>query len=100
MSSPHVQNTRDFLEQIKGIRASKDESIISYDVKALFISVPIQPMINIIQNKLANDSDLHVRSSMAIHYIISLLEFFLKSTYFVFQGNFMNKKRKQQWGDH
>ena len=87
MSSHHVHNTKDFVQQLKGIRLQQDESIIYYDVKALFTSVPIEPVINIIHNKLANDKDLHQRTSMAIH-IISLLEFCLKSTYFVFQGNF------------
>ena len=88
LSSHHVLNTRDFVQQLKGIRLQQDECIISYEVKALFTSVPIQTVINIIRNKLANDKDLQQRTSMAIHHIISLLEFCLKSTYFVFQGKF------------
>ena len=82
MSSHHVHNTKDFVQQLKGIRLQQDESIISYDVKALFTSVPIEPVINIIHNKLASDNDLHQRTSMAIHHVISLLEFCLNSTYF------------------
>ena len=35
MSSHHVLNTRDFVQQLKGIRYQQDESIISYNVKAL-----------------------------------------------------------------
>ena len=61
-------------------------------LKHCFTSGPIQPVINIIQNKLAIDKDLHQRTSMAIHHIISLLEFCLKSTYFVFQGNYYEQK--------
>ena len=98
MLSHHVQNTRDFVEQTKGKRCQRGESIISYDVKALFTSVPIQSVINIIQNKLVNDKDLHQRTSMAIHYIISLLEFWLKRTYFVFQGNFYEQKEGAAMG--
>ena len=97
-SSHNVQNTRDFVEQIKGIRLQQDESIISYDVKALFTFVPIQPVINIIQNKLANNKDQHQRTSMAIHHIINLLEFCLKSIYFVFQGNFYEQKEGAAMG--
>ena len=88
MSSHHVLNTRNFVQQLKGIRLQQDECIISYDVKALFTSVPIQPVINIIHNKLVNDTDLHQRTFMAIHHIISLLEFCLKSNYFVFKGKY------------
>ena len=98
MSSHHVQNTSDFVEKIKGIRLQQDESIISYDVKALFTSVPIQSVINIIQNKLANDKDLHQRTSMVICHIINLLEFCLKSSYFVFQGNFYEQKEGAAMG--
>ena len=52
----------------------------------LFTSVPIQPVVNIIKNKPAHDKDLQQRTTMAIEHIISLLEFCLRSTCFVFQG--------------
>ena len=37
-----VQNTKDFVEQVKSINLQPEECIISYDVKALFTSVPIE----------------------------------------------------------
>ena len=58
MSTHHVQNTRDFVEQLKEVRLKQGECIISYDVTALFTSVPIQPVVNIIQRRLANDKEL------------------------------------------
>ena len=39
-SSHHVKNTQDFIDQIKGIQLKKDQCMMSYDVKALFTSVP------------------------------------------------------------
>ena len=84
----HLKNTKDFIEQIKDVKLLPDETIISYDIKALFTSVPIQPVINIIKSKLENDKDLKLRTSMSIHHIISLLEFCLKSTYFIFRGQY------------
>ena len=51
-SSHHVLNTRHFVQHIKGIKLQQDECIISYDVKALFTSVPIVPSINTIKQKL------------------------------------------------
>ena len=84
----HVQNTRDFVEQIKETRLEQGECIISYDVAALFTSVPIQPVLNITKEKLANDIALHQRTSMTIDHIITLLEFSLRSTSFVFQGQY------------
>ena len=50
----HLKNTKDFIEQIKDVKLLPDETIISYDIKALFTSVPIQPVINIIKYKLEN----------------------------------------------
>ena len=35
-----VKNTQDFIESIKAIHLSEDQCMVSYDVKALFTSVP------------------------------------------------------------
>ena len=56
--------------------------------QSTFTSVPIVPAINTIKNKLSKDEDLQQRTSMVIYQIISLLEFCLKNTYFVFQGRY------------
>ena len=60
--------------------------MISFDVKALFTSVPIQPAITIIKKLLDEDKDLQQRTTMSVNNITCLLEFCLKSTYFTFQG--------------
>ena len=84
--SHHLKNTKDFIDQIKDVRLLPDETIISYDIKALFTSVPIKPVIDIIKTKLENDNNLKSRTSMSIDHIISLLEYCLNSAHFVFQG--------------
>ena len=53
-----------------------------------FASVPIPPVLKIIQEKVANDKDLQQRTNMSIKNIIKLLEFCLRTTYFVFQGQY------------
>ena len=88
LSSHHVHNTRDFIDHIKDVRLRQGECIISYDVTALFTSVPIQLVLNIIQQRLATDQDLQNRTNMSIKHIINLLEFCLNSTSFVFQGQY------------
>ena len=87
-SSHHVHNTRDFIDQIKEVRLKDGESIISYDVTSLFTSVPIKPTLDIIQQRLTKDQDLHKRTTMTIQQITSLLEFCLNSTSFIFQGQY------------
>ena len=88
-SSPHhIKNTGDFIDHIKHVTLQANETITSYDVSALFTSVPIEAAINIIQRRLELDQELHSRTTMKVEHITSLLEFCLKTTYFQFQGNF------------
>ena len=88
LSKHHIHNTRDFVEQLKEVRLKKEESMVSYDVTALFTSVPIPPALKIIEEKLIQDKDLQQRTRMSIKHIIKLLDFCLRSTYFVFQGQY------------
>ena len=76
------------MQHHKGIKLQQDECIISYNVKTLFTSVLIVPPINTINDKLTKDKDLQQRTSITVHHIMSLFEFCLKNTYFVFQGRF------------
>ena len=48
----HVKNTKDFIESIQDITLKTDECLVSYDIEALFTSVPIQPALTITKNKL------------------------------------------------
>ena len=60
-----VRNTKDFIHGIQDIRLQDDECMVSYDVEALFTSVPVKPVIAIIQKKLETDKDLHLRTTMS-----------------------------------
>ena len=73
---------------MKNIKLQPQECIISYDVKTLFTSVPIEPATKIIKQHLEDNKELQQRTSMTVNHIISLLEFCLKNTYFIFQGRF------------
>ena len=86
--SPHIKNTGDFVQQVRGIKLQPTECITSYDVSALFTSVPIESAITIIRNKLELDPELHLRTTMKVEHITSLLVFCLKTTYFQFQCRF------------
>ena len=51
----HIQNSQDFIQQIQGIQLQPNQCMVSFDVKALFTSVPIQPTITIIKKLLEED---------------------------------------------
>ena len=72
-SPHHVHNNEEFLQHLKGIQLGPDEVIISYDVKGLFTSVPIQPALTIIEKLLEEDPGLQEGTSMTVKNIICLL---------------------------
>ena len=76
------------MEQVKNIVLEDGEFLTSYYVTALFRSVLVNPVIKINKNKLEEDAELHNRTSMTVRHIITLLEFFPKKIYFLFQGRF------------
>ena len=45
----HIHNNQDLLEDLKGKTLAFDEVMMSYDVKALFTSVPIKPALDVIE---------------------------------------------------
>ena len=87
-SPHHINSTQDFVEQAKHFKLESGECLSSYDVSALFTSVPIDPALNIIKDLLVKDNTLKERTVMDVEDIILLLEFCLKNTYFSFQCQF------------
>ena len=87
-SPQHIHNNQDFIEHLKGIQPVSDEVVVSYDVRALFTCVPIQPALNIIEKLLKEDTGLQKKTSMSIKHVMDLLEFCLRSTYFTYQGKY------------
>ena len=87
-SPHHIYNNQDFIQHLKGITMGPDEAMVSYDVRALFTSVPIQPALEVTEKLLKEDQDLHKRTTMSTKHIMDLLEFCLRSTYFIYRGKF------------
>ena len=86
--SHHICNNQDFIQHLKGIALGPDEVMVSYDVRALFTSVPIQPALEVIEKLLKEDQDLQKRTIMSTKHIMDLLELCLRSTYLTHSGNF------------
>ena len=83
MIPPSCPEQKDILDSIKNIKIKPDECIMSYDVSALFKSIPIEPAINIIKKHLEEDKELHNRTSMTVKHISCVLEFCLKKHLFL-----------------
>ena len=90
-SPHHIKSTQDFVEQVRHIPLVPGECLSSYDVSALFTSVPINPALKVIKGLLEKDHTLKDRSVMGVNDIFLLLEFCLKNTYLSFQGQFFEQ---------
>ena len=87
-SPHHINSTQDFVEQVKHIALAPGECLSSYDVSALFTSVPVDPALRVIKDLLEEDPTIKYRTVLPVADIILLLEFCLKNTYFSFQNQF------------
>ena len=87
-SSHHINSTQDFVEQVKHITLAPGECFSSYDVSALFTSVPVDAALRIIKDLLEKYPTLNDRTVLPVEDIILLLEFCLKNMYFSFQDQF------------
>ena len=55
-NSPHdINSTQDFVEQVNKVTLLSWECLSSYDVTALFTSVPVDPALGIIKDLLEKD---------------------------------------------
>ena len=54
----HVNNTKEFPDDMKKTRLEEGGCITFYDVSSLFKSIPITSAIEIIRNKLEQDTEL------------------------------------------
>ena len=93
-----VLNSREFADEIKKIKLEEGECIMSYDVAALFTSIPVKSAIEVIKKKLEQDTEHHQRTTMSTQNILDLLEFCLCNTYFLFQGQYYEQTQGAAMG--
>ena len=83
----HIQSTNDCVNKVREITLLPGECLTSYDVTALFISVPKDPALNIIKDLLEKDDNFSNRTVLSVQNITELLGFCLLNTYF-YQNKF------------
>ena len=63
-----------------------DEMLVSFDVKSLFTSVPVDEALKAVEKRLAADSDLEDRSGFSCDTVMSMLNLCLSARQFQFRG--------------
>ena len=87
-SDYHIQNSNDFVDKIKDKGLSPGLEMLSYDVSALFTSIPVDEAIRVIRQALDRDKELTKRTPLNVDQICELLQFCLNTTYFTYQHVF------------
>ncbi|XP_053405046.1 uncharacterized protein LOC128558855 [Mercenaria mercenaria] len=70
----------------------EDEIFASHNVVSLFTNTPIDKALEIIRDRLENDSTLKKRTLLTLSDIMELCEFILTTTYFQFRGNIFQQR--------
>ncbi|XP_068724037.1 uncharacterized protein [Montipora capricornis] len=83
----HVKNSKAFAEEVRTLQVAPDEELRSYDVSALFTSVPVNKALVLIHKKLEEDYTLKDRTPMAPKDVVTLLGLCLTCTYFLYQDH-------------
>ena len=93
----HVANSQAFADCIKDERVEDDEELRSYDVTALFTSVPVDKALYVIQSRLGSDKTLCDCTRLSQKQVVKLVEVCLRCTYFVYNGTFTSKSMGRRW---
>ena len=62
--------------------------MVSFDVESLYTNTPIADALLVIKDLLNNDTTLQDRTNLLPDQILELLEFLLRTTFFIFNGEF------------
>ena len=82
----YIKNTSDFVDKLKNISIEQDETMVSFDVKSLFTSVPVKRAAVAIEKILNDDETLRGRTTLSVNAIMSLVKLCLSMTSFQFRG--------------
>ena len=83
-----VSNSREFVAMISDVRISSDEEMVSFDVKSLYTSLPVERALAVVRTRLRDDQTLESRTPFTADEVTELLEICLTSTYFTFQEKY------------
>ena len=78
----------DLVESIVDIEIQDDETMISYDIEALYTSLPIGSVLEIVRQKLEKDETFSNRTTLDEDDIVQLLKYCLTWTYITFRDGF------------
>ena len=94
----HVKNSLDFVKKVQNLEVPPPWKLISFDVTALFTSIPIPEAVEVVKKCLENDTSWKQRTNLEAQDILQLLELCLNTTYFIYQNEFYQQKQGAAMG--
>ena len=81
-----MKNAKDFVDRMQSMSVPETHKMISFDVVALYPSVPQEEALNVFEECLKNDSELKSKTNITVRDLMKLFRTCLKKTYFVFNN--------------
>ena len=97
-TSSYVKNSTHLVSILSELKVDTADILVSFDVKSLFTSVPVEEACRTVEKKLEADDDLIDRSSMAPKEIAALVKTCLETTYFSQNGKFFQQTEGASMG--
>uniref|UniRef100_A0A5S6QPK8 Reverse transcriptase domain-containing protein n=1 Tax=Trichuris muris TaxID=70415 RepID=A0A5S6QPK8_TRIMR len=95
----HVKNSKEFVTEIRNVSITDRDIMVSYDVKNLFTSIPIECTLNRLEELLSRDETLKNRTKLNPHHVKELVSFCTsEANFFRFQRNFFLQKNGAPMG--
>ena len=94
----HLKNSQELVKKVKELHLEPHDKLVSFDVSALFTSVPVDQALDVIKIRLEEDQTLSQRTALTASQVIQLLSFCLKTTYFTFENVFYKQNEGAAMG--
>ena len=97
-SKHHIKNSADFVDKIANLEVPPPWKLVSFDVTALFTSIPIAQAIEVVQLRLNTDNTWKKDTTLEAKDIIDLLDICLNTTYFTYNSTIYRQKQGAAMG--
>uniref|UniRef100_A0A5S6QTN4 Reverse transcriptase domain-containing protein n=1 Tax=Trichuris muris TaxID=70415 RepID=A0A5S6QTN4_TRIMR len=95
----HTENSASFVTEIRTVEIDNEDILVSYDVKDLFTSIPLDITYSLIVDTLSKDSLLKDRTKLNPIHLTQLVKFCMKEgNFFHWKGTFFSQKRGAPMG--
>ena len=81
----YIKNTQDLVDKVRNWNMQEDEVLVSFDVKSLFTSVPVDEAMKAVNKRLVEDVDLRERTGLNPETVMDMLNLCLQNRQFQFR---------------